>query len=256
MRIPRLIGMVHLAPLPGSSRYGGSMQAILHKACQDAATLEAAGFEAVMIENFGDAPFFASDVPAVTIAALAVAVNEISRVTSLPLGVNVLRNDAEAAVSIAAATGAAMIRVNVLSGMMYTDQGPIVGRSAEVSRIRAALAPETLVLADIFVKHATAPPGLTLDLAAADTWERGGADALILSGTGTGRPVDPNDIRVVRQAVPKAPLIIGSGASAASVEGLLELADGVIVGSALKPGGDIDALVDPDLARAFVAAAG
>lgn len=232
------------------------MQTIVDRACQDAVALETAGFDAVMIENFGDAPFFSLEVPAVTIAAISVAVNEVSRATSLPLGVNVLRNDAEAAVSIAAATGAAMIRVNVLSGMMYTDQGPIVGRSAEVSRMKAAIAPETLVLADVFVKHATPPSGLTLDLAAVDTWERGGADALILSGTGTGRPVDPDDLRLVRQVVPKAPLIVGSGATAASVKSLLEIADGVIVGSALKPGGDTDSPIDPDRARAFVGAAG
>ncbi|NIW74677.1 MAG: phosphorybosylanthranilate isomerase, partial [Gemmatimonadetes bacterium] len=93
-----------------------------------------------------------------------------------------------------AATGARFIRVNVLSGSMFTDQGPIVGRAAEVARLRAALHPDLVVLADVMVKHATPPPGLTIEQAAADLWERSGADGIVVSGTGTGRPLQRADL--------------------------------------------------------------
>ncbi len=255
MTLPSLIGMVHLAPLPGAPRYGGSMQHVVDRARSDAATLAAAGFDAVMVENFGDAPFFPDDVPPVTISGLTRVVTEISLEVALPIGVNVLRNDALGAMSIAAATGAAMIRVNVLSSMMYTDQGPIVGRAAELARLRSAIAPDVLVLADVFVKHATPPPGATIELSAIDAWERSGADALVISGTGTGTVVDMEDLDRVASAVPDAPLVIGSGASVDTVEALGRYATSVIVGSSLKAGGEVDQPIDPGLARAFATGA-
>ena len=122
--------MVHLEPLPGASRFVGDLQEVIRAAVRDAATLADAGFDAIMVENHGDAPFFADDVPKITIAAMTRAVDAIGA-NGLDTGVNVLRNDAIAALSIAAATGASFIRVNVLTGTMFTDQGPIVGRAAE-----------------------------------------------------------------------------------------------------------------------------
>jgi len=250
-----LIGMIHLGALPGAPRFGGDLEAVLAAACADARALEAAGFDALLVENYGDAPFFADDVPQATVAALARAVAEVRRTVQLPVGVNVLRNDALAALAIAAATGAAFIRVNVLAGTMYTDQGPISGRAAAVARLRAGLCPSLSILADVFVKHALPPPGLTLEQAAADTWIRGGADGLIVTGTSTGRETSLDDLRRVREAVPNAPLYAGSGVTAESVRAVLGMADGLIAGTALKRDGRVSNPVDPARARAFVAAA-
>jgi len=250
-----LIGMVHLGPLPGAPRYGGDLETVLTAACADARDLEAAGFDALLVENHGDAPFFADDVPKATVAALARAVAEVRRSVQLPVGVNVLRNDALAALAVAAATGAAFIRVNVLAGTMYTDQGPISGRAAAVTRLRASLCPSVSILADVFVKHALPPPGLTLEQAAADTWLRGGADGLIVTGTATGRETSLDDLRRVREAVPNAPLYAGSGVTAESVRAVLGMADGLIAGTALKRDGRVSNPVDPARAAALVAAA-
>jgi len=128
--IPRLVGMVHLLPLPGSPGYGGSMQDIIETAIADGADLADAGFPALMVENFGDTPFFADSVPPETIAGITMAVDAVLKASRLSVGVNVLRNDVLAALGIAAVTGAAFVRVNVLTGVMYTDQGPIVGKAA------------------------------------------------------------------------------------------------------------------------------
>jgi len=252
----RLVGMVHLGPLPGSPRFSGGLDGVLERAVTDALALAEAGFDAVMVENFGDAPFFADDVPKVTVAAVTRAVAVVRDAVQVPVGVNVLRNDALAALAVAAATGAAMIRVNVLAGTMATDQGTITGRSAEVGRMRAALAPGVAVLADVFVKHAVPPPGLTLADAARDTFERGGADALVVTGRGTGSAAAAADLAAVRAAVPTAPLYVGSGVTPATVRDLLDAADGVIVGTAIKAGGVTTAPVDPGRAAALVAAAG
>lgn len=255
MSLPQLIGMVHLGPLPGSPRFAGSFDKVISRAVADTLTLADAGFDAIMIENFGDAPFFPEQVPTITATAMTRVIADIGRAVPLPLGVNVLRNDGETAMAVAAATGAAMIRVNVLSGSMVTDQGPIVGRAAQVGRLRALLDPSIKILADVFVKHAVPPPGLTVELAAIDLWERGGADAIVVSGTGTGQPVDLDHLGAVHAAVPEAPLVIGSGATPSNVRRLLEEASAVIVGSSLKPDGKVSAAVDPRLAAEFVRAA-
>lgn len=166
-----------------------------------------------------------------------------------------LRNDALAGLAVATATGAAFIRVNVLAGSMATDQGTITGRAAEVARLRAALGASVRVLADVFVKHAAPPTGLTLEQAAADTWERAGADGLIVTGTATGRPASLAEVSGVKAAAPGAPIYVGSGVTAETVAGFLEVADGVIAGTALKRDAVTAAPVDPARARAFVAAA-
>ena len=251
----RLTGMVHLGPLPGSPQPKDDLDIVIEAATRDALVLAEAGFDAVLVENFGDSPFFANDVPKITVAAMARSVATIRTRLDIPIGVNVLRNDAAAALAIAATCGATFIRVNVLSGTMHTDQGTITGPAAELARMRAALAPEVEVWADVFVKHATPPPGLTIARAAADIYRRGGADALIVSGPNTGVAPDLEQFVNVRAAVPEARLMSGSGASVETIAGILDRADGAIVGTSIKVGGQTTAPVDPERARAFIEAA-
>ena len=251
----QLIGMVHALPLPGSPSYLPPTGAIVERAVEDAILLEESGFDALLVENYGDAPFFADRVPPITVASLARVVAAVRAAVDVPVGVNVLRNDAISALSIAAACDARFIRVNVLSSMMYTDQGPIVGQAARVARLRASLDPEIEVLADLFVKHATPPPGLRIEDAATDLRDRGMTDGIILSGRGTGLPADQVMLRQVRQAVPDTRLLVGSGVDKESVASVLRTADGVIVGTAIKEDGDVRRPVDPARARALVQAA-
>lgn len=251
----RLIGVVHLAALPGSPNFGGDLKPCLEAAASDARLLAEAGFDAVIVENFGDSPFYADNVPAVTVAAMTRAVSSVADAVELPVGVNVLRNDALAALSIAAATGAAFIRVNVLTGAMTTDQGLISGRAAEVMRLRSALKVDVEVFADVMVKHAAPPPGLTIEQATADTVERAMADAVIVSGAATGDEPALEQVRRVAGAAGATPVLLGSGVTEANVAGLLAVADGAIVGTALKVDGITTNPVDPRRAAAFVRAA-
>jgi len=251
--IPHLVGMIHLLPLPGSPGFAGSIDSVIDHALDDAARLQEAGFPALMVENFGDAPFFPDSVPAETVAAMTRAVDALISTTGLPVGVNVLRNDAPAALAIASVTGAAMIRVNVLTGMMYTDQGPIVGRAAELLRKRESLDASTEIWADVLVKHATPPPGLEAEQAALDTVERGHADALILSGPGTGAAPDMDRLKQVRSAVgDEVHIVIGSGASVDNLADLCVFANTVIIGSSIKVDGRVSDPVDSGRARAVV----
>ncbi len=255
--LPHLVGMVHLLPLPGSPGYSGSMSEVLDAARSDASALTVAGFPALMVENFGDAPFFADNVPPETVAAMALAVEAVLEGSGVPVGVNVLRNDVLSSLGIAAATGAALVRVNVLTGLMYTDQGPIVGKAAEALRKRSKLAPHVEIWADVMVKHSTPPPGLDARQAAIDTVERGLADAVIVSGPGTGTQPDLEQAQIVRDAVPKETrVVVGSGADTTNLASLVEVADTVIVGSAAKFDGDARNRVDPARAGRLVHVSG
>ncbi len=251
-----LLGVVHLLPLAGSPRFS-SRKLVVDHALADAEVLVAAGFDGFVVENFGDAPFFGDRVPATTIAEMA-AMTERLRIAVGPeplIGVNVLRNDARAALAIAAATGGDFIRVNVHVGVMHTDQGTLEGRAPETLRERAASRASVEILADVAVKHATPPAGFDLAQSAKDTALRGLADGLIVTGSGTGEATSVSRLEVVRRAVPDRPLFVGSGVSAATIGELLKIADGVIVGTSLKREGHVHEPVDAARARALVDAA-
>jgi membrane complex biogenesis BtpA family protein len=216
-------------------------------ALADAAALTESGLTAVMVENFRDAPFFRGRVPAQTVAAMAVIVAAVrSRHPELAVGVNVLRNDPQSALAIAAATGASYVRVNVHSGVAVTDQGLIQGQAHHTLRLRrdlglaGATARESGVgiFADVHVKHARPLAPRSLVATANDLRRRGLADAVIVSGEATGAPADPRELVALREALPDCPLLIGSGTDPANVADYAA-ADGFIVGTAIqKPGRD------------------
>ena len=251
---PALIGMVHLPALPGSPLSLLPMEGVIEHALTDACTLAEAGFDAILIENFQDHPFAAEQVPPASLAGLAVCADRIKQAITKPIGINVLRNDARSALGIAVATGASFIRVNVHVGVSATDQGLITGRACETLSYRKQLGARIAILADVHVKHATPLSMPDLVQAAKDTAYRGLADALIVSGPATGAPAQLDDLRRVQQAVPERRVLVGSGATSETVGELLTVASGVIVGTALKPRGDLSAPVDAPLARAFVQA--
>lgn len=253
--LPALIGVVHLAPLPGAPLHLLSLDEIIERAVRDARTLADAGFDALIVENFGDRPFTAAALPPASLAAMAVAADQVRREVGLPLGVNALRNDARAALGIAAAAQASFIRVNVHVGVAATDQGIIEGRADETLRYRKLLGKRIAVFADVDVKHAAPIGRYDLASAARETAYRGLADALIVTGPATGAAVNPEDLLTVRKAVSDRRVFVGSGARAETAAQLLALADGVIVGTGVKEGGTTENPVDAGAARAFVSAA-
>ncbi len=239
-----LIGVIHLRPLPGSPQWSGDFSAVVKSAVADALAYERGGADVLVVENFGDIPFTRGAVPAETIASMAVAGAAVRAAVKLAVGFNVLRNDAAAALALCAACSGAFIRVNVHTGAMVTDQGLIEGNAFETIRLKQRLAPAAEIFADVLVKHACPLGDLPIEIAARDTIERGLADALIVSGTGTGVATEIEDVRRVRAACPKTPILLGSGVSAANVGGYLEFANGFIVGTSVKRGGNVANPVD------------
>ena len=240
-----LIGMVHLKPLPGSYLYDGDLGGIVEAALRDAKTIEKAGFDAVMVENFGDVPF-PKYVDKTTVAAFTAVAKAIRDEISLPLGINVLRNDGIAAYSIAYAVKADFIRVNVLSGVAYTDQGVIEGIAHELAKLRKLLPSKIEVFADVHVKHAVHFGDFEDSLR--DTVERGLADAVVVSGKATGKPVDLEKLALAKRISP-VPVLVGSGTTYENLPELWEHADGFIVGTWIKRDGRVENEVSLERAR-------
>ena len=244
------IGVIHLAALPGSPGYGGDLGAIVRTAAEEAAVMEKAGFSGLIVENYGDIPFHSTGVGPETIASMALVVRAVREAVKVPLGVNVLRNDARAALAIAGVCGAEFVRVNVLVGAFVTSEGLIEGQPAEVMRLRDELAPGRLVFADIMVKHAAPLANTTISEEALDAAERGMADCVIVTGRRTGRPPSAGELTEARDALARGTrqvhVLVGSGAYPSNLESLLEVADGVIVGSYMRKGGVAGAELDTD----------
>ncbi len=246
---PAVLGMIHLQPLPGSPKWGGDMKRPLEAALGDAEALVNGGVTDVMIENYHDVPFYPGKVPAETVAAMTVLVQAVKTAyPDLLLGVNVLRNDVDSALCIAAATGARFVRVNVHTGSALTDQGTIEGRAWHTLRRRSALGIEVGILADVRVKHARPLVERPLEDEVKDLRLRGLADGVIVTGAATGSGADPQEVAAVRAALPDCPLLVGSGVTSATVGGFLPQADGFIVGSSLQEN-------DPATGRACVSEA-
>jgi uncharacterized protein len=224
-----IMGMVHMPPLPGSPNSTMSMAELVEFALSEASKLERAGLDACIVENVGDTPLFKEDLPPYTTAAMATLTRAVVEHTKMKVGVNMLRNACEEALSVAHIAGAQFIRCNVLIGAYATDQGIIEGCAAKVARLRKALGSEVLVFGDVHVKHAYPIFNVEIEYAAQDLAERGGADAVIVSGPRSPIPPPFERVKKVKDAI-KKPVIIGSGIDLANVKAFYQKSDGVLIG--------------------------
>ncbi|HEY9741738.1 MAG TPA: BtpA/SgcQ family protein [Coleofasciculaceae cyanobacterium] len=250
-----IIGVVHLLPLPTSPRWGGSLKAVIDRAEQEVTALASGGVDGVIVENFFDAPFTKNQVDPAVVSAMTLIVQRLMNLVTLPVGINVLRNDAQSALAIATCVRAQFIRVNVLTGVMATDQGLIEGQAHQLLRYRRELGSDVKILADVLVKHARPLGSPNLTTAVQETIERGLADGVILSGWATGSPPTLEDLELASAAANGTPVFIGSGASWENISTLMQAADGVIVSSSLKRRGRIEQPIDPIRVSQFVEAA-
>ncbi|MEL6246382.1 MAG: BtpA/SgcQ family protein [Cyanobacteria bacterium J06627_15] len=249
-----MIGVIHLLPLPGSARWQGNLSVVMERAIQEATALASGGADAIIVENFFDVPFAKDRVDPAVVSAASLVIERLSHLVTLPIGVNLLRNDAHSALAVAACTGAQFIRVNVLTGIMATDQGLIEGQAHELMRYRRLLGCDVKVFADVLVKHAVPLGTPNLTTAVQETLHRGLADGVIVSGWATGSPPQVDELALAKAAAGDAPVLIGSGATPDNIGELMRSADGVIVSSALKRRGQIEQPIDPSRVRQFVTA--
>lgn len=237
-----LIGMVHLPPLPGAPNHPPDLglDQVITRALEDALELREGGAHGIMLENYGDRPFPPEECDPATTAAMAIVAREVAREIGLPTGVNLLRNCALQALAVAHTAGALFIRVNAYSQAIVTDQGLIQPVAHRLQAYRRYLgAHDILVLADVNVKHAAPLSPRSLGEVVEETLERGGADAVIITGSKTGSPPSVEELREAKDAAGDRPVLVGSGLTPENAPRLMRLADGAIVGTYFKEGGRI-----------------
>ena len=254
-----LIGVVHLPALPGDPCYDGrSLDEMISFALDDATALVEGGIQTMIVENFGSAPFpkgnAAQPMPPHHVAMMTLVSSEIRRkFPDVVLGINCLRNDGYAALGIASAVGARFVRINVLTGAYVTDQGVIEGDAYGILRYRQQLgASDVAILADVLVKHATPLAPLSAVDATKDTLLRGHADAVIVTGSGTGEPVDRKTLEEVARAADGRPVLIGSGTKPETLPNYATFIKGAIVGTSLKKDGLVSNPVDVERVKKMV----
>ncbi|MCL2085265.1 MAG: BtpA/SgcQ family protein [Oscillospiraceae bacterium] len=247
-----IVGMIHCLPLPGTLYYSGDMEAIYARALSDAAVLEQTGADAVMVENMGDIPLAAHLEPE-QIAALAAVTRLVVERVNIPVGVDASFNDGAAGIAVACAAGASFIRSPVfVDNVQATGLGIMRPCAKETLRCRRLLGAEHIgIWADVQVKHTHATlPGVTLEESAVMAYQCG-AQVLIVTGDATGHAASPSDVARVKKAVP-LPVVVGSGFSHENAREQLAAADGAIVGSSIKKGGDTRAPINPGLSKSLI----
>lgn len=259
-----LVGMIHLAALPGSPSFrarsgGGALDEIVARAVEEAKVYRDAGFHGLAIENMHDRPYLKGAIGPETVAAMAAVGQEVRRAVSLPLGVQVLAAANREALAVALASGASFVRVEGFVFAHVADEGIIESDAGTLLRYREQIgAGHIKVFADIKKKHSS--HAITADVDLADTAhaaEFALADGVIVTGTSTGRQTEPDEVRAVAEAV-HIPALVGSGITPENI-GKYPQADGLIVGSSVKRDGlwsnPIDAARVQAVAKAFEALA-
>lgn len=258
-----LIGMVHVGALPGTPRSDTPVEHLAARAAREARVLIDAGFHAVLIENMHDAPYVHGDAlgPEITAAMTRVGTDVAAQTTKqgdTPLGVQILSGGNRNALAVALSIGASFIRCENFVYAHVADEGLLPEAEAGgLLRYRKSIgADHVSVFADIKKKHAS--HAITADISIEDAAHAAsffGADGLIITGAWTGRAADPAEAKAAKDAS-GLPVLIGSGVTESNVAEMLDVADGVIVGSSIKADGRWQNPVDPDRAAALVRAAG
>lgn len=251
-----VIGMIHLKALPGAPKSSLSVSEVLALAVDDLNSLIEGKVDGVLVENYNDYPFHPFTVEPSTIVSMSLIVKELVKSSSVPVGVNVLRNACSDALVIASFTGAEFIRCNFLTGAYVTDQGVIVGCAHILKRLQKQLScikTETnpLIFGDVLCKHASPISPRTLELEAIDALERGLADAVIITGNRTGLPAKLSDLKLLRKKQIQ-PILVGSGVTSDSIQEILPYIDGVIIGTSLKHKNKISLPVDRKKVEEFM----
>jgi hypothetical protein len=231
-----IVGMVHLPPLPGSPVYNGKgLDEVIEHALQDIKELEQGGVNALEIENFSDPTYYPQEVGPELVAAMAVIADRIVHAASVPVGICVL-SDPKASLSVAHAVGAKFIRATFFTEASVDVSGLVLPKPHELLRFRKFLDPSIKIFADVHIKHSAPLVNRPLGDSALDA-KYFLADAIIISGTHTGKATKIDDLREAKQAVEDFPVLVGSGFNAEQAGEIFKYADGAIVGTSLKEGG-------------------
>ena len=246
------IAMVHLGALPGTPLHDAEagVEGIVDAARRDLDALQAAGFDAVMFGNENDRPY-EFEVDTASTATMAYVIGCLKSAIRVPFGVNVLW-DPMGTMALAAATGAHFAR-EIFTGTYASDMGPWTPDAGKAMRYRDRLGRKDLAM----FYNVSAEFAWSLDRRPLADRARSAVfssipDAVLVSGQITGEAAEMEDLKAVKQALPDTPVLANTGVKHETVASVLAIADGCIVGSSLKVGGDTWKAVDAERAADFM----
>lgn len=252
-----LVGMVHVAALPGTPKNTDPVQVIAGRAVEEAWMLAEAGFDALILENMHDVPYLMREVGPEIVSAMTVVADAVREAVNVPVGIQILAGANRAAVAVAHSVGLQFVRAEGFVFAAVADEGLMDEADAgPLLRYRRAIGAERVkVIADVKKKHNAHSITADVDVAQmAANAEFFGAEGIVITGVATARPTSIDDLRRVR-TITKLPLAVGSGATPATLRELFQYADAVIVGSWYKVRGDWHNAPDPARVRELVAEA-
>lgn len=250
-----VIAMIHVGALPGTPACGLGLRALEKQALREAKLFRAAGVHGLLLENMHDTPYLRGGVGPEIVAAMAVMARAVKQASQLPCGIQILAGANREALAVAHAAGLDFIRAEGFAFAHVADEGIIQSSAAELLRFRRAIGAErVLVWADVKKKHSS--HAITADVDVGETahaveFMRG--DAVIVTGTVTGDAPQREDVLTVRRKT-RLPVYLGSGVTANNLESFFAAADGFIVGSEFKQGGNWSRAVDARRVEQFMSA--
>ncbi|MBT3241173.1 MAG: BtpA/SgcQ family protein [Chloroflexi bacterium] len=245
-----IIGMVHLAGLPGSVHFKESFETTAQRALNETEILMNAGFDGVLFQNTGDAPA-SEEGDEATVAFMTSVGISLRDICSKLLGVNVLMNGSKAALAIASAIAADFIRIKINAGVVATSTGLVQADPHNVLSFRNRIGAHDIdIIGDLYDRTAAPVGEFPIEILADLAIRHADVDALIVSGYGEQDQI--NRLKNLREKMPEAYLVSGGGVNINNLPTFMNISDAIIVGSSIKTGGGFLDPLDPQKAEEFV----
>lgn len=247
-----IIAMCHMQAMPGDPYYDKEkgMKWVLEKAREDVDALQEGGVDAIMFSNEYSLPYL-TKVRCETVAAMACVIGELKSSLSVPFGVNCLW-DPIASLDLAAATGAKFVR-EIFTGVYASDFGLWNTNCGEVVRHQREIGAENVkLLFNIVPEAAKYLADRDIESIAKTTVFNCRPDALCVSGATAGSATDPETLRRAKSAVGDAVVFANTGCRVNTIENLLSIADGAVVGTTFKYDGKFENQVDVRRVKEFM----
>ncbi len=246
-----IIAMVHLPALPGRPRHdrAAGMGPIVETVASDVAALQAAGVDGLLFCNEADLPYQLR-VGLEAAAAMAAVIGQVRTEVTRPFGVNLVW-DPFASLAVARATGAAFVR-EVFTGVYESDLGIMQPDFGTIAAYREQIGAGSVALFSNITPEFASTIGERTVAERAQSAVYLGVDAILISGPITGTATDVHQLREARDAVPDCPVLANTGVRVETVDEILNVAHGAIVGTTFKRSGVTWNPVDPDRAGRFM----
>lgn len=247
-----IIAMCHMQAMPGDPYYDKEkgMKMVVEKAKQDLEALQEGGVDAVMFSNEFSLPYL-TKVRTETVAAMARVIGELQPYISIPYGVNCLW-DPIASLDLAVAVDAKFVR-EIFTGVYASDFGLWNTNCGEVVRHQRAIGAENVkLLFNIVPEAAKYLADREIESIAKTTVFNCRPDALCVSGATAGSATDPEVLRRAKSAAGDTVVLANTGCRVNTIENLLSIADGAVVGTTFKYDGKFENQTDVKRVREFM----